>query len=260
MKKRFLSLIIALAMMVGVFTPLIASAADETKTKVNIWKLQADSYKGVPLDHDGTKIEDYTSLGENVRGLKGVEFSYYIVTAAQLETLKASKPATAEDVAKVLVAKNENESDKDYNKRIEDFNTANLKPLTKTDKDGKVTVDLANGYYWFIETATPANVTTNGAHAVPFPLTLPQVKLVKDGEGKVTADPSGEYMTELNIYPKNTTTKPQVDKDFEGKADATRPIDTEKNETRDYTLGDLVPYEIETIIPAKHKIWFSLLD
>lgn len=32
-EKRFLSLIIALAMMVGVFTPLIANAADETEVK-----------------------------------------------------------------------------------------------------------------------------------------------------------------------------------------------------------------------------------
>ncbi|MDU7331196.1 MAG: SpaA isopeptide-forming pilin-related protein [Finegoldia magna] len=235
MKKRFLSLIIALAMMVGVFTPLLSSA-DETKTKVNIWKLQADSYKGVPQDHDGSKIEDYTSLGTNVRGLKGVEFSYYTVTAAQLETLKASKPATADAVKKALGAKFTQEPTK----------------LALTDKEGKVTVDLANGYYWFIETATPANVTTNGAHAVPFPLILPQVKLVKDKEGKVTADPSGEYMTELNIYPKNTTTTPKVDKDFEGLANPEKPRSEEdkNNNKRDYTLGDDVPYEIKTVIPA----------
>ena len=235
MKKRFLSLIIALAMMVGVFTPLLTSAEGET-TKVNIWKLQADSYTGVPLDHDGSKIEDYTSLGTNVRGLKGVEFSYYTVTAAQLETLKASKPATAEEVKKALGT---------------DFTQEPTK-LALTDKEGKVTVDLANGYYWFIETATPANVTTNGAHAVPFPLILPQVKLVKDKDGKVTADPSGEYMTELNIYPKNTTTTPKVDKDFEGLANPEKPRSEEdkNNNKRDYTLGDDVPYEIKTVIPA----------
>ena len=39
MKKRFLSLIIALAMMVGVFTPLLSSAEGEHKTKVNIHKV-----------------------------------------------------------------------------------------------------------------------------------------------------------------------------------------------------------------------------
>ncbi|EXF27719.1 cell wall anchor protein [Finegoldia magna ALB8] len=40
MKKRFLSLMLVLAMMVGVFTPLIANAADaEHKTKVNIHKI-----------------------------------------------------------------------------------------------------------------------------------------------------------------------------------------------------------------------------
>lgn len=240
MKKRFLSLMIALAMMVGVFTPLIANAAEEQKTTVNIWKLQADSYNGIK-DHDGSKITDYSTLGKNVRGLKGVEFSYYSLTAAQLETLKNSteKKGTAAEVKKILG---------------NDFTQEPTKIAAKTDKDGKTTVTLPNGYYWFIETAAPVDVTTKGSLAVPFALILPQVNLIKDKEtGKVTADPKGGYMTELNIYPKNTTKKPKVDKDFEGKADANRDINTEKTDKRDYTLGDDVPYEIQTIIPANTK-------
>ena len=42
MKKRFLSLIIALAMMVGVFTPLIASAEGETTESVTLHKMLMD--------------------------------------------------------------------------------------------------------------------------------------------------------------------------------------------------------------------------
>ena len=42
MKKRFLSLIIALAMMVGVFTPLLSSAADEKTETVTLHKLMMD--------------------------------------------------------------------------------------------------------------------------------------------------------------------------------------------------------------------------
>lgn len=62
MKKRFLSLIIALAMMVGVFTPLIASAVPqagtpvgpttdvETKANVTIHKIKVKSTEGFPLE------------------------------------------------------------------------------------------------------------------------------------------------------------------------------------------------------------------
>ncbi|MDU2383171.1 MAG: SpaH/EbpB family LPXTG-anchored major pilin [Finegoldia magna] len=261
MKKRFLSLIIALAMMVGVFTPLLSSAAetpakntigtiDETKlsenvptsTTVNVYKLQAKEYNDPKQwNHNGGKLtkEQLATLGKDVKGLKGVEFSYYSVTAAQLEKLKATKPApaTAEEVKKALG---------------EEFTQEPTK-LALTDKNGMATVSLANGNYWFIETAAPANVTTNGSHAIPFGLTLPQVQLTQNEQGELVAATPTKYLTELNIYPKNTTTTPKVDKDFEGKADANRDINTEKNEKRDYTLGDDVPYEIQTIIPAHTK-------
>lgn len=258
-KKKFLSLIMALVMLVGVFSPLTALAADvaapegtvdnsklsETlpkETTVNVYKLQAKEYNAPKQwDHNGGKLskEQLETLGKDVKGLKGVEFSYYEVTAAQLEKLKATKPApaTAEAVKKALG---------------EDFNQT-PKKLAKTDKDGMATVKLGNGNYWFIETEAPANVTTNGAHAIPFALTLPQVQLVKNAEGKFEAANPTKYLTELNIYPKNTTTTPKVDKDFEGKADANRDINEAKTEKRDYTLGDDVPYEIQTIIPANTK-------
>ena len=270
MKNKLFSIFTALAMVLGIlvapFTSAMAVEGETTETPtnvaapegtidnsklsetlpkettVNVYKLQADEYNSPQQwDHNGGKLsnDQLNTLGKNVKPLKGVEFSYYEVTAAQLEKLKATKPApaTSEDVKTALG---------------EDFNQT-PKKLAKTDKDGMATVKLGNGNYWFIETETPADVTTNGAHAIPFALTLPQVQLVKNDEGKFEAAKPTKYLTELNIYPKNTTTKPQVDKDFEGKADATRNIDTEKNEKRDYTLGDDVPYEIETIIPAKTK-------
>ena len=257
-KKKFLSLIMALVMLVGVFSPLTALAAEgdvtapvgtdlkTSKTKpeettVNVYKLEAESYNSPrKWDHNGGKLsqDQLNTLGKNVKPLKGVEFSYYTVTAAQLEKLKAAKPApaTAEKVKEVLG---------------EDFNQTPTK-LTKTDKDGMATVKLKNGNYWFIETETPANVTTNGSHAVPFALTLPQVKLEKNDEGNFVASADGEYLTELNIYPKNTTTTPEIDKDFEGQANPTKPrTEEDKNKNkRDYTLGDDVPYEIKTVIPA----------
>ncbi len=261
MKNKLFSIFTALAMVLGILVAPFTSAhaadvaapegtVDTSKlsdtlpseTTVNVYKLQAKEYKAPQQwDHNGGKLsqEQLNTLGTDVKGLKGVEFSYYEVTAAQLEKLKATKPApaTAEDVKTALG---------------EDFDQT-PKKLAKTDKDGMATVKLGNGNYWFIETETPVDVTTDGAHAIPFALTLPQVQLVKNNEGKLEAAKPTKYLTELNIYPKNTTTKPQVDKDFEGKADATRDINTPKTEKRDYTLGDDVPYEIQTIIPAKTK-------
>lgn len=266
-KKKFLSLIMALVMLVGVFSPLTALAAEgdttegkedtkvaapvgtdlktsktlPTETTVNVYKLEAESYNSPrQWDHNGGKLstEQLNTLGKNVKPLKGVEFSYYTVTAAQLEKLKAAKPApaTAEEVKTTLG---------------QDF-TQEAKKLTKTDAEGKATVNLKNGNYWFIETETPANVTTNGAHAIPFALTLPQVKLVKNDAGNFEAADPVEYLTELNIYPKNTTTTPKIDKDFEKQANPEKPrTEDDKNKNkREYTLGDDVPYEIKTVIPA----------
>ncbi|KWZ97715.1 LPXTG-motif protein cell wall anchor domain protein [Anaerococcus hydrogenalis] len=260
MKHKILSFLTAFAMVFGIIAaPFVNASADnvaapegtdlklsDTKpeeTTVNVYKLQADEYNSPQQwEHNGGKLsnDQLNTLGKNVKPLKGVEFSYYEVTAAQLETLKATKPApaTAEAVKTALGTGFAGE----------------LKKLAKTDKKGMATVNLKNGNYWFIETETPADVKTDGAHAIPFALTLPQVQLVKNKDtGKFEAANPTKYLTELNIYPKNTTTKPQVDKDFKGKADATRDINTPKTEKRDYTLGDDVPYEIQTIIPAKTK-------
>lgn len=102
MKKRFLSLIIALAMMVGVFTPLITNAADDAvkvptgtlsadqlsetkpeKTEIDIYKLTTkENYKaGAAWEHNGGKITPtdgkYDSLGKDVKGLEGAKFTFY---------------------------------------------------------------------------------------------------------------------------------------------------------------------------------------
>ncbi|MDU5570452.1 MAG: SpaA isopeptide-forming pilin-related protein [Peptoniphilus harei] len=96
-KKKILSLIMALVMLVGVFSPLTALAADEvtvptgvlnandlsaTKpdtTEVNIYKLTTkQNYKaGAPWKHTGGKIEDISKLGTDVEYLKGAKFSFY---------------------------------------------------------------------------------------------------------------------------------------------------------------------------------------
>lgn len=101
-KKKILSLIMALVMIVGVFSPLTVlaeltrptdpvipptgalnendlSATKPDTTEVNIYKLTTkQNYKaGAPWDHTGGKIEDITQLGTDVEYLAGAKFTFY---------------------------------------------------------------------------------------------------------------------------------------------------------------------------------------
>lgn len=121
MKKRFLSLIMALAMMIGVFTPLLSSAANDEvtvptgkveqgqlqdtkpeKTTVNLYKLTTKkSYKaGAPWNHTGGKIDpkEYANLGSGVTALAGAQFTFFKINGENdvenekiLELLKANQ-------------------------------------------------------------------------------------------------------------------------------------------------------------------------
>ena len=257
MKKKILSLLTAFAMVFGIIAApfTTASAAENvdapegtvgetttdmpTSTNVIIWKLQADSYNEPKVwDHNGGELTDQQkeALGKNVRGLKGVEFSYWKISAAELKRINdaAEKPATVEAVKALLGDK-------------EPTGTTEL-----TDEDGKTnTLKLANGNYWFVESKTPANVTTDGGHAVPFALTLPLLKHVKDEEGNFKPADPAEYLKTVNLYPKNTTTKVDVDKDFTDKIDEKRSDEDKDADTRDYRLGDQVPYTVRTVFKAK---------
>ena len=121
-KKKIMSLIMALVMLVGVFSPLTAFAnnanhpvivptgtlsADQlqetkpTTTKVNIYKLttKEDYAKGAPWKHTGGKIDakDYANLGTGVKALAGAQFTFYKINGTDdvenekiLELLKAN--------------------------------------------------------------------------------------------------------------------------------------------------------------------------
>lgn len=120
--KKLLSLILALVMMVGVFTPLTVLADNgntpdpvvtpptgvlskdqlydettqgkrtkDTTTKVNLYKLttKEDYAKNAPWEHTGGKIapdtettNKYTSLGKSVQALAGAQFTFYKINGA----------------------------------------------------------------------------------------------------------------------------------------------------------------------------------
>lgn len=279
MKKRFLSLIIALAMMVGVFTPLLSSAkpeagtpvgptADtETTTKVTIHKIKVKSTEGFPLEqkeganeivgkdntskYDGGKIgkdktgEEYKKaitdfFGAGSEELANVVFTYWVFDDEQAYKDMVADPSAFDTVEEV----------KAKLKAVQNVETDDVTTTTNGVAIPKITVP-ANGhkYVWAVEkskTITDAEgkqQTITEAKAVPFGLALPLFK----ANGTVNED--------IHVYPKNTTAnEPKVDKDFEGKANAEKEREEITNNiVEDAYVGQEKKYDIETIIPAGAK-------
>ena len=252
-KNTLWSLVLALVMVLGVFAPLsalaeetvtgtiAADALQENKpaeTTLNIHKLQADSYS-VPkegLKHNGGEITDLSTLGTNVKGLGGVTFSYFKVSAEQFAELKKSPGSY--DTADKVTAK---------------FAGLTATDLTATNKDGLATVNLGDGYYWFVEKSYkkveggPDSISSSVA--VPFGISLPLMNTVKVGD----KEPGTMYMKTVHVYPKNVTgNEPTPEKDV-------NEID-QKNATFD--IGKPVEWIIKSDIPANIKDYYeySLTD
>ncbi len=262
MKKRFLSLIIALAMMVGVFTPLISSAkpeagtpvgptADvETKANVTIHKIKVKSTEGFPLEqkeganeilgkdnttkYSGGKIDNITGFfGDGSEELANVTFTYWVFDDEQAYKDMVADPSKFDTVDEVKAKLNVDGKDVTTTK-----NGVAIPEITVPAKGHK--------YVWAVEkskTITDAEgkqQTITGAKAVPFGLALPLFKT----DGTVNSD--------IHVYPKNTTAnEPKVDKDFEGKANAEQDRKEVENDiVEDAYVGQEKKYDIETIIPA----------
>lgn len=250
MKKRFLSLMLALAMIVGVFTPLLSSANEpdnkETVGKINadqisttkpgstdvvVHKLKADAYdsKKVPAKHNGGELtkEQLKELGTNVEELDGVEFTVYkLKDAAQLETFYKNPEnyKTKEQVAKVE-------------------GVIEKEAKTTANKQGVTFTLTEDGYYWFVESKKPETVSSS--LAVPFGISIPltNVTEIKDNDNK-THDAGTVYLKKVHVYPKNTTGDlPKVDKD----------VNELKQKKANFKEGDPVTWFITGDIPANLK-------
>lgn len=201
MKKRFLSLIIALAMMVGVFTPLLSSAADETepaKVKVNVHKILIS--QDALDNHDSNKKYDPTK-GVNVKEFFGDKNAKEI-----------------NDVYFVAIKEGET-GYADFDKKSKDEQDAILKQIpaerqgkTKNVKgtDGVIQFDLDNpGNYKIYEVKHkstykgPNGEVLTGMKAIPVDLKLPD-------HARTEAGVQGE----IHVYPKNSEKKVQFDKNF----------------------------------------------
>ncbi|MDU1641892.1 isopeptide-forming domain-containing fimbrial protein [Peptoniphilus harei] len=280
-KKKILSLIMALVMLVGVFSPLTALAAGDVNTEagttakagtsvagkskteqkidVTLHKVKLTSLSKVPTQKEkenfieglaGNPKEKY--VGGEIDNIKdffddqkaeeiaGVKFTYWVFNdeAKYEEMIKNSSEFAT--VAKVDAHLN---------------GVANLEKKEITSVKGGKTLDKItvpaneNRFIWVVETSSVfqgedgKDQTITGMKAVPFGLALPLFK------------EDGTVNTDIHVYPKNTTAnEPEVDKDFKGNANAKQDREeADNNIVKDVTVGEEVPYDIETIIPAGAK-------
>ena len=250
-KKKIMSLIMALVMIVGVFSPLTALAVTEptgkvvesqlkdTKpdpTTINLYKLTTKTKYNFdkPLNHTGGQIENLTELGADVKGLKGAQFTFYKIKGTNdvesekiLELLKTNS-SSFETVAQIqdLIANGKtnltpSKVDTSLNAIAADkLELASGTGLTNgqtgaTDDNGLTTVKLSDGYYWAVESVIPDKIT--GQIAVPFGITLPLTNAydVTDTSGKVIAKAGTKYLDPVYIYPKNLETQEvKIDKNY----------------------------------------------
>lgn len=302
-KKKILSLIMALVMLVGVFSPLTALAnnanepggptidttvlkkveGDNTKfkTTINVHKLLTKDF-GAPIDHNGgeyKKQDGKLTIGtKEVQEIADVEFTYYKVASPQkLDEMKAN-PEKYDTKAEMDTVVADNTSGV----------TAPANNTLKTTKDAKngevkpATVELEEGYYWFIETKRPSNITKS--IAVPFALAVP-VLLDKNIEGTGSkADPqfkAGDYfLSTVHVYPKNEKEDVQMAKGYVKKDGKVTKIDSEEltktltqeqvaewkakygadydkylaeKEAIDARKGSAIPYEVPTLLKKGQK-------
>lgn len=228
----------------GFYSKNIAKA--EGQTDVVIHKIKMDSVEGWPKQlqpdgtyqgadntkYDGSKINNISGyFSNNAVELNGVSFTYWKIDSKETydEMMRTPSNFATKEQVKAKLSNAE----------------GTVTPAT-AGGNGVTVSGLADGYYWFIEnpeTNLENGATISGMAAVPFGLSLPVYKA--DG----TKFGTGEQA--LHIYPKNTVTdEPLVDKDFEGKANANSPRQ-DKSTPESRSVGDLVPYEIKTIIQPK---------
>lgn len=282
-KKKIMSLIMALVMLVGVFSPLTAFADNTSeppkpgakhKTTVNIHKVLMDKEEKVkgteetlwskfPKEHDGSKITDIQGyFGASAKLIAGVQFDIY-------REAKADEPQGTTKVKGSAIASSVFEAEKEY---------VLVKSVTTTGDPAKATATLEDGTYYVAENKEKSTYVgekgekLTGMKAVPFKLVLP----IAMPDGKKNYDEKDA----LNIYPKNTEDKVVATKDFAKQTDEEATLKTKKlnnkdndpdykkyldeKETVNQTVGKEVPYIVKTKIPKDAVLtnlnWSDLMD
>lgn len=191
--------------------------------------------------YNGDKINTITDyFGAGAEELDGVRFTYWKLEKDKYEKVKQGpNNKTVEEVKKILQENGVHNTSGNYGRKV-------------TDTSGKAGVkvsDLEDGYYWFVEnedTKLAESNTIVDYKAVPFGLELPVYKADGTMFGK---DNNGGV---LHIYPKNSTTKINVDGDFT-KVIVEKDKEIEKSEDASASIGEEITYKLTTKIPANVK-------
>lgn len=282
MKKRFLSLIIALAMMVGVFTPLLTSAEGEstdpnavtnsvtlhklmmTKDELKAWDSEAIEKAGYNGTQDVEALKKLLTQGHSAHEVPDVFFAWQVKGK---ETTKVGE----KDV-KQYIKKAADSTETLYKPEIgQDGNpvlTTNIDEAFggKTSATGiKFDTSKLKGTFLIQEIKEKSTYKNDknvivDQKAVPVDITLP---LVNDKGTVVNA----------HVYPKNTEDKPEIDKNFKKAADNEKELEKadgfpeaadgagigvganydnyqKDKATAKVSVGDKVPYEVKTKIAA----------
>ena len=264
-KKKILSLIMALVMIVGVFSPLTALAAEgdaigtftkadisktkPTSTKLYVHKLQASSYNAEVgtngKAHDGSKLSDdqITALGKTPKPINGVIFKYYKIDDDAKFAEMVKNPGRYKTDAQVTAY-------------VTGVTGTEAKTATVDGEKGILSVngqalDLPEGNYWFIETGYEKDATDPDAPdnissyiAVPFGITLPLTNVTKITVDNETYEPGTVWLKNVHTYPKNITGNEPV-------PDKTVGNLVNKHET--HNVGDTVTWYMNATIPTNIK-------
>lgn len=181
-KKWIAALLVAMLTVLGLGQTMVhAVENEEPLTDVIITKVETnDEAKDMTLEQlkDGVDVETYFTDG---KVLPGVSFTWFSVTDAQRATMEAA-PGDFDTVAEVEAV----------------VGAGSGTATAETDVNGQVTIpNLPEGNYWVVENEKG---TITSYRAVPFSLILPFTNLTGDG-----------YLSEINVYPKNTLTDDEPD-------------------------------------------------
>lgn len=278
MKKRFLSLIMALAMMVGVFTPLLSSAADanETTESVTLHKLMMTKDELKAWDSEAIEKAGYNGT-QDVEALKKLLAEGH--SAHEVADVFFAWQVKGKETTKV-----ENKDVKQYIKKAADSTETLYKPEIGQDGNPVLTTNIDEAFggktsatgikfdtsklkgTFLIQEIKEKSSYKNQDNvivdqkAVPVDITLPLVN-------------NGGVVKNAHVYPKNTEDKPDIDKNFKKAAENEKELEKAegfdeaekgagigvgaKYENKDKTkatakvsVGDKVPYEVKTKIAA----------
>lgn len=211
MEKLITTILAVFALLMTIGAP--ARVFAQEPTNLTIHKVETNAGVADYPNSDGAPLspEQYReAFGEDASPLPGVTFTYFSVTADQLETMLADPAAyeTQEQVRAYL-------------------NTTGT-TTAPTNEQGEVTIpSLPVGNYWFVENTS--GVVASAA-AVLFGLSLPIYNLENHTQ-----------ITDLHVYPKNVIEEtPVIDKD----------VTEVGNKADSANIGDDVFWIITPSIPA----------